>query len=215
MRELDGEIVVGVGQHPYWSEGVANTDALCDEIQQRCVEYGAVAIGECGLDKGRGAPLSEQVTLFEAQLSLAGQMGLPIVIHQVGAQKELLECLERVGLPDAGGVVHGFSGDTSWGRALQQRGLLLGIGLAVTKTERRRLRAAVSDLPVDRMMLETDAPDQGPGGRSGLPVDLTLVRDAVAELKDLAPEIVAEVTARAARLFYQLEDSEFLPSVRF
>jgi TatD DNase family protein len=90
MKQL-GDVVVGVGQHPYWSRDVTDVDSVCDEVRRRCIDLEAVAIGECGLDKGRGAPLSEQVKLFEAQLSLAGQMGLPVVIHQVGAQKELHE----------------------------------------------------------------------------------------------------------------------------
>jgi TatD DNase family protein len=199
------DVCVGVGVHPYWSREGLDVDVLLVRAKQAALDLRAVAIGECGLDKARGAGLALQVRLFEAQLVLAGEMNLPVVVHQVGAQRELLECLGRVGLPDAGAVLHGFSGDASWGRALIERGFLLGIGTGVTKTAFKKLRGAVAELPFDSFLLETDAPDQAPEQRPGDPADLAAVRDAVADLTGLSAELVAEETRARARALFRLD----------
>lgn len=206
VRQQTADIHVGVGLHPYWSGGVEDVDELVNQLRETCLSLGAVALGECGLDKGRGAPLVRQAELFEAQLTLARELDLPVVVHQVGAQEELLRCLGRVGLPRAGGVVHGFAGDVTWARTLVARGLLLGVGLSVLRRDRERLRAAIVALPLERLLLETDAPDQAVSGQKGqgVPSDLVAVCSAVAELKSIIPEIVGETTERTARALYRI-----------
>jgi len=215
VRALGSFVVVGVGLHPYWSDGIVDVDAFCARLAESAVSVAAVAIGECGLDKGRGARVERQVELFEAQLRLAGEIELPVVIHQVGLTKELLESLGRVGLPERGGVVHGFSGDASWARALISRGLRLGIGVGACKPAFKKLRSALVELPLDRLLLETDAPDQGLDGGPGRPLDLLEVRDAIASLKGISKEIVAEVTTSSAREFYGVVETPIVEPARF
>jgi TatD DNase family protein len=133
-------------------------------------------------------------------------MERPVVLHQVGYREEFLRVLQRVGLSEAGGVVHGFGGDATWARALVSRGLLLGVGVSVTYESRKKLQSAVRETALDRLVLETDAPDQRPPGvkRAGVPADIVAVCCAVAELIGSSPEVVAETTYGTARALFRL-----------
>lgn len=203
----DAKIWPCVGLHPWWVGEEDDTTALADELKQAFETVGAVAIGECGLDSKlapRGVP--EQMGAFETQLAVAKELEVPLVLHQVGAEHQFMQCIERVGLSAAGGVVHGFSGAESWARALIQRGLHLGIGMAITRPNREKLRRVVSQLPLDRLLVETDAPDQAPHRLErgeGRPIHLLDVCRSLAELRSEELSVVQAVTAEnARRLFF-------------
>lgn len=200
------DVWFGIGLHPWETDRDFDTDELIGKLRECALSLGAVALGECGLDKYRGGPLEKQTALLEAQLKLASEMELPVILHQVGHQEAFLRSLERVGVPDAGGVVHGFGGDSAFGRALVKRGLLLGVGVAVTYEARKKVARAVRDLALDRLLLETDAPDQKLWGAegAGVPADLAVVCQAVARLTGASPEVVAETTERTTRALFRL-----------
>jgi TatD DNase family protein len=205
-NKWDAEIYFGVGQHPYWSEGISDIDALCVQISDECTKLGAICIGECGLDRGRGASPEKQAILLEAQLRLANELDLPVVLHQVGEQELLLRCFKRAGVPRAGGVVHGFSGAADWGQALIKKGFHLGLGLSLLASNRTRLQRAAGELSLDRLLLETDAPDQKvPGGRRGKPVDLDLVCEKLAEIRGEKKLLIDEVCEKNARELFRVE----------
>jgi TatD DNase family protein len=207
--ETEAEIYFGVGQHPYWSEGIADIDALCAQIAEECTKLGAVCIGECGLDRGRGAPPEKQAMLLEAQLRLANERDLPVVLHQVGEQELFLRCFKRAGVPRAGGVVHGFSGAVDWGQALMKKGFHLGLGLSLLREGRTRLRMAAGELSLDRLLLETDAPDQkAQAGLPGRPADLALVSAKLAEIRGEERALIEEVCERNARELFRVEKAE-------
>ena len=199
---------VGVGLHPYFIDRVAvsqddKMDALLADIDRQINELGAVAVGEIGLDKNKGGPRAVQVRVLEAQLSLARERCLPVVLHQVGLQREFLSALKRVGLSEAGGVVHGFSGDIGWAKALGRWGLRLGVGAGILHPARDRLRATVSQLGLDRIVVETDAPDgRRLSDSSELsfnePRDVEQVVRGLAKMKDASFDVVAETTFRNA-----------------
>lgn len=200
------DVWVGVGLHPWETERDWEPDALMADLRERALDLHAVALGEFGIDKFRGGSIEKQREFFEAQLKLASEMDLPVVLHQVGHQEAFLRSLERVGLPEAGGVVHGFGGDAAFGRALVRRGLFLGVGVAATFASRKKLLGALPEIALDCLLLETDAPDQKPWGaeRPGVPADLAAVRDAVARITGTSPEVVAETTERSARALFRL-----------
>lgn len=208
-RLADPDIHFGVGLHPYFADEPSLGDDLGEELERAALELGAVAIGETGLDKHRGPPEDVQARLFEIHLEVAGKLELPIVIHQVGHQKRLLDCLKRVGLSAAGGVVHGFGGDASWAKALTSRGLHLGIGHFITNPSRRKVREAAATAPSDRLMIETDAPDQAPygSGSCGVPADLKRVTFVLSELRGQDEARIAQQTAETARCFFGLGQS--------
>lgn len=218
-------IRVGVGVHPYWSAEldygqVQVLTTTINEAADHVPLLDARAIGEIGLDKQRGAPAAVQLALFEAQLSLAKQLQLPVVLHQVGMQREFLETLRRVGLPVQGGVLHGFSGDVTWANTLLRLGLFLGVGAGIVHPARARLRQTLAQLPLDRLLIETDAPDGrlrdlahdvAPGARvddaplrciHSEPGDVVLVAQRLAELHACSVEEVARTTHHHTSLMF-------------
>jgi TatD DNase family protein len=162
------------------------------------------AIGECGLDfHVEGLDPAQQRDYFEGQLALARQHDLPLVLHARKAVEEVLFRVRRVG--GLRGVVHSWSGSEEQARQALELGLHLGIGGPVTYERAQRLRRIVRDLPRDRLLLETDAPDQPLStrrGRRNEPACLVGVLEVVAELRgEDAAELAAATHENARRLF--------------
>lgn len=219
-------VCLGVGIHPGWALEVvpdgneAAPEALASlveeamgGIRERAETLGAVAIGECGLDRplmrSRGASRTTQLALFEAQLVLARDLMLPVVLHVVGEHGATLDVLRRVGALPAGGVVHGYSGSADLVERYVAHGLSIGLGTRLTAPGARRAREALQRVPLDHLLLETDAPDQaaagegGPGRRGcGVPSDLAVVVGAAAAQRGLPREKLAERTAENARRLF-------------
>jgi len=175
-------------------------DALRDWI---CRER-PLAVGECGLDHYvEGLDRQRQVDYFEAQLGIAAEAGLPVIVHARRAVEEVILTLRR--FDGLRGVVHSFSGSRQQAEQLWERGFLLGIGGPVTYARAKRLRRLVADMPIEYLLLETDSPDQPDchhQGQRNEPARLVNVLEAVAELRGDPPEaIAATTTANAERLF--------------
>jgi len=214
LRELASErgweVHFAVGLHPWWTEGGVDPERLAEEVYDAARRCGAVALGELGYDKNRGADLEVQTRIFESQLQVAHQLELPAVFHCVGRAQELLASLKRVGLPKAGAVLHGFGGDLGFAEALIRRGVHLGIGPQVMRKGRERLRDVVREVDLSSLILETDAPDQRlfPDSSSGMPRDLAAICGEVAELKGLTEGEVGATTERSTRLLFGLPPRE-------
>lgn len=195
-------IHLAVGLHPWWLNRAGSIDEVMALLAARAERLRAVAIGECGLDAKRAeVGLSEQLPWFEAQLELSRQCDLPVVLHQVGARAEFLRALERGGGLPRGGVVHGFSGDASWAKALVDRGFHLGFGARVLRPEAHRLREALLAVPADRILIETDAPASGRPGTRSVPADLGAICSGLATLRGVPPsELGAASDANLARM---------------
>ena len=164
-----------------------------------------VAIGEIGLDTKVASPaLPIQQQVLAAQLQLAVELDLPVILHCRGAFDELLAAVaEHQGR--LRGVLHAFSGSLETARRCLDAGLHLGLGGAVTRPNARRVRRAAADLPLERIVLETDAPSIGLDGilpEQAEPAHVALVAQALARLRgqDLA-EIATVTTANAVSLF--------------
>ncbi|RMH94872.1 TatD family deoxyribonuclease [Lysobacter pythonis] len=163
-----------------------------------------VAIGEIGLDYFMAELDREaQQFYFEEQLKLAREFGLPVIVHARRAFEAVIATLRRY--PGLRGVVHSFSGSAEQARQLHALGFLLGIGGPVTHARAQRLRRTVAEMPLDQLLLETDAPDQPDSewlGRRNEPARLIAVLDAIARLRGDGREAIATATtANAERLF--------------
>ncbi len=159
-----------------------------------------LAVGECGLDFANPAlDRDRQIALFAAQLALALEFDLPVIVHARGAVDAVIAALKRA--RGVRGIVHSFAGSPDQARALCRLGVLLGIGGPVTYPRARRLRSIVASLPIEHLVLETDSPDQPLCGRQGVrnePANLVGVLAVVAELRGESPEAIArETTANA------------------
>lgn len=139
-------VLYSAGLHPWWTDGDA--DALLAGLSVLVAHPQVVALGECGLDRLRGAPLPVQLALFERQVTLAGRHGLPLTIHCVRAFDLLLGCRRRL-RPATRWTVHGFRGRPALARQLLDAGLDLSFGA--------RFNAASLRLtPPSRRHVETD-----------------------------------------------------------
>jgi TatD DNase family protein len=193
------------GLHPMslHSHRPEHLDALRDWI----VRERPVAVGECGLDYFvDGLDADTQQVYFNAQLRLAREFDLPVIVHARRAVDAVIASIRRIG--GLRGVVHSFSGSAEQAAQLHKLGFLLGIGGPVTYERAQRLRGIVATMPVEQLLLETDAPDQPDANHRGErnePAYLTTVLGVVAVLRRVPPEIVAAATtANAERLFGSL-----------
>ena len=164
----------------------------------------AVAVGEIGLDFFvPGLDPAAQRHYFAAQLALARELDLPVIVHARRAVEEVILSLRR--LPGLRGVVHSFAGSEQQAQRLWDNGFHLGIGGPVTYERARRLRHLVGTMPLDRLLLETDAPDQPDAmhrGQRNEPARLDVVLRCIAGLRDeSAATIAAATSANARRLF--------------
>ena len=190
------------GLHPVYLETHRRHDL--DTLREWIQRERPVAVGECGLDfYVDGLDRDEQQRYFDAQLALAVEFKLPVIVHARRAVDAVIAAIRRH--PGVRGVVHSFPGSPEQARQLHQLGFLLGIGGPVTYARANRLRNLVAGMPLDQLLLETDAPDQPDAGHRGLrnePAHLPHVLDVVARLRNEAPEaIAAATTANAERLF--------------
>lgn len=190
------------GLHPMFlaEHSDADLDALPDWLSRpECV-----AVGECGLDFFvPGLDADRQETVFIEHIRLAGRYKKPLIIHARKATERVIQLLKRHG--PTTGVVHSYSGSLEQARALVGMGFLLGIGGPLTYPRSSRLRAIVKEIPLQYLLLETDAPDQpmhGEQGRRNEPEKLTRVAEAMAEVIGVpAVELAAQTTRNAECLF--------------
>ncbi len=164
----------------------------------------AVAVGEIGLDfHVDGLDHELQRHYFSRQLQLARGHDLPVIVHARGALEEVSLTLRRTG--GLRGVVHSFSGSEQQAEQLWEIGFHLGIGGPVTYPRAQRLRRIVAQMPIEFLLLESDAPDQPDAAHRGErnePARVTEVLRCVAELRDASEtDIAAATSANARRLF--------------
>ena len=209
-NELPRALFATAGVHPHHAEEV--DAAALDKLRELTCEKAVVAVGECGLDYFRDySPREAQLKAFEGQLAIAVDVGKPVFLHQREAHDPFIALLHEY-LPNisAGGVAHCFTGT----REEMQEYLDLGLHIGITGwicDERRgdSLREAARYLPLDRVLLETDAPYllprdlvEKPSGRRNEPGVLPHVLDSLARHMDQDAAAVARATtANAERLF--------------
>jgi TatD DNase family protein len=163
-----------------------------------------VAIGECGLDFYiEGLDHDTQAGFFDAQLALARDFDLPLIVHARRAVDAVMAAIKRVG--KLRGVVHSYAGSEEQARQLADLGFLVGIGGPVTYDRANRVRRVAAHVPLDTLLLETDAPDQPDSAHRGQrnePARMRRVLEVIAELRSVDPDVIAQATTRnAERLF--------------
>lgn len=214
LRELcalDPILCCGVGIHPWYVhelEPTAREQAL-HEMADRASQLGAVAIGECGLDapfvKRGGASLETQERVLEAHLELAKARRLPLILHCQNAHDRLLRILKRHGPLPAGGVMHSYSGGRELVSEYVKLGMYLSFAGIVTRENARRPREALAAVPLERLLVESDGPDQAAQDvepRRSEPAHVELVLKAAALLRGESQQQLARITTENAhRLF--------------
>lgn len=196
------DVYPAYGLHPMYL--VEHDDADPEFLGRWLAEHPAVAVGECGLDfYVAGLDVDRQRRLFEAQLHIARDAGLPVILHARKAVDVVSALVRKVGRLT--GVVHSFSGSVDQARRLIDLGFRLGFGGPLTYPRANRLRQLVATLPADALLVETDAPDQplcGHQGERNVPSHLPAVIEVMAALRSVSTiELVAQLDTNARALF--------------
>lgn len=209
LAQSDPGIFASVGLHP--TEAERFSDQIEAEIRRRAVDARVVAIGEIGLDYHWDTASPEaQRRAFLRQIRLAKELDLPFIVHQRDAEADTLDVLREAGPPHRA-VMHCFTGNRAYAEACLDLGMDLGLGGAVTFRKARALHEVAREVPLDRIVLETDSPFMAPSphrGERNEPAYVRLVAERVAALRELSIEHVAAATSENAGRLFRLDDAE-------
>jgi len=190
------------GIHPLYVEDAGEHDL--EILAERLANDGAIAVGEIGLDFHSDCPCPQlQERFYVAQLKLAQRFGLPVILHVRRAVDAILKQLRRIDVP--GGIAHAFNGSRQQADMLIGMGFKLGFGGTMTFDGSRRIRELAITLPLDALVLETDAPDIPPvwaRGERNKPANLRRYAEILADLRGMsAADAIAATGANARRVF--------------
>jgi len=213
LAETDQRLFACVGCHPHSAAALDEPGRTA--LRSLASSPKAVAIGEIGLDFYRNlSPPDEQRAVFQEMLDLAGELGLPVVIHARQADEETFAILSRwAGQvrqsqgPRLLGVLHCFSGDLTLALRYHELGFLISLAGTVTYPNVGHLATVAAGLPLDAILVETDSPYLAPQahrGRRNEPAYLEKTVARIAELRGHSPRQVAEQTAANAIALFRL-----------
>jgi TatD DNase family protein len=189
MKALPG-VQVALGVHPCFIDAQLDESTLGPRLREAALETGAVAIGECGLDKPAGK-LPLQIRLLREQLAVARDLDLPVLLHCVKAHGALLSLLQELG--PLQGVMHSYSGSPEMVPAYAKLGLCFSFGGALSWEGAKKPKLALQQVPHGRLLVESDGPDQPLSRRRGQTAAHLRSEPAdVAEIAALAREIGVE-----------------------
>jgi TatD DNase family protein len=211
LAHQDPGLFATVGVHPHHALEVDR--AALARLAELAADPRAVAVGECGLDFFRDfSPRDRQEAAFRMQLELAMDTGLPVFLHQRDAHERFVGILDECGARMPAGVAHCFTGGPDELRDYLDRGLYVGVtGWICDERRGDDLREAARFVPLERVMIETDAPyllprdlDPKPRTRRNEPMHLRHVLHALARLMGVTPEQLAEASTRNAEALFRL-----------
>lgn len=193
-----------VGVHPHEAKGIADGDL--DILRDLARNSRVVAYGEIGLDFHYDySPRAVQISRFSEQIRLAADLSLPLVIHTREAWQETFDILKHDCGSQFKGVFHCFTAGPDEATICLEMGFMISFSGIVTFPKAELIRAAVQETPLDRILLETDAPylsPQGFRGKRNEPAHVQLVAQKIAEIKNVPIEEVKQATTRNARSLF-------------
>ncbi|UCC33731.1 MAG: TatD family hydrolase [Candidatus Bathyarchaeota archaeon] len=206
LAERHEGLFATVGIHPHNASQFS--DHVLDELMALAEHAKVVAVGEIGLDYYRDlSPREAQKKAFEAQMLLAEELELPVVIHDRDAHRDILEVLSQF-RGRVEGVMHCFSGGREMAEQCIDAGFDISLAGPVTFQNARRLHEVACWVGLDKLLLETDSPWLAPQemrGKRNEPAYLPFIAKKIADLKGLSFDAVAEATTENARERFQLE----------
>lgn len=184
------------------------TPAEWAEIDTLCALPEVVAVGETGLDYHYDhSPRDEQQAGFRHFIRLAKTLSKPLVIHTRTAEDDTYRLLDEEGVPERGAVIHCFTGDRRAAAEYLARGLFISFSGIATFRTAEEIREAAKLVPLEKMLVETDAPYLAPlpfRGKRNEPAWVSRTIEALAAVKNVSPETLARVTAENTRRFFGL-----------
>jgi len=192
------------GLHPYLAG--EHTDDDITQLRHWLDNNACVAVGECGLDYRKDmVDKNLQLKFFNAQLDIANVNNKPVVIHSVGATEDVINSIKHY--PNLKGMIHSYSGSYEQAKQLINLGFYLSFGGAISYHNAKKLRATAGKVPLDSILLETDAPDQPDAdhfNQRNEPAYLINVLKCLSELRDEPIEAIAAQTTRNAQKLFNI-----------
>lgn len=205
------------GVHPHDVKDMTATDL--DTLRELALMPKAVAIGETGLDYFYDlSPRDVQREQFARQISLARELGMPLIVHSRDANEETMDILASEDARSAGGTLHCFSGDYPMAKRALDMGFFISVGGVLTFKKSGELRDIISKVPVERILLETDCPYLAPQpfrGKRNEPAYMTHVAEVLAELKGLSVEDIARITSLNAMGLFGIAAPDTAPVLAY
>ncbi len=199
-----------VGIHPHNVQELS--DSSYAELEKLCQAPKVVAYGEIGLDYVKQhAPQAVQREHYARQVDLAQKLKLPVVIHDREAHGDILQILAREAPFSAGGIMHCFSGDWSLARKVLDLGFIISIPGVVTFKTAVVMQEVAQKVPLDRLIIETDAPFLAPEplrGKKNLPEYILYTAQKIAELRGISLEQLARTTTENAKKIFKIATPE-------
>jgi TatD DNase family protein len=196
-----------LGVHPHNAKEI--DDQTYPTLRELCRENKVKAYGEIGLDFFRNlSPRDVQLKRFREQIALAKELRLPVVVHDREAHQETLETLKSERAEECGGIIHCFSGDYHMARECIDMGFYISVPGSITFKNAGSLREVVKKIPLESLLVETDAPFLTPEpfrGKRNEPSYVRYTAQRVAEIKNISFERVAEATAESAQRVYRMK----------
>ena len=209
-NESPVSIVTALGLHPWFisEHNLKHLDVLGKLLEKRPVRV--VAIGETGLDffdrNMTPQTKDKQLALFTGQVELACLHQMPLIMHSRKSHDDILKVLRRF-KPESAGIIHAFSGSEQQAEEYLKLGFKLGFGGGITYPRASKTRHLAATLPIDSIVLETDAPDMplnGYQGERNEPGRVKLVAECLAELRGISLMEVAEATSHNCRTLFRI-----------
>jgi TatD DNase family protein len=192
---------LALGLHPMFMDEHQSNDI--EALEWALEDYQPIAVGEIGLDfylPDQDKPA--QIDLFQAQVKLAEKFHLPVILHVRKAHDEVLKVLRQAKLK--GGIVHAFNGSLQQAEHYQKLGFLFGVGGAITFPRAQKLQKLFRELPLDSIVLETDAPDMPLSGHQGERNTPEMIPSILAHLAALRTESESEIASTTSHNCRQL-----------
>lgn len=197
-----------LGIHPSDARFIDDFDSALDEILAmiKDKENKCVALGEIGLDYHYPETDKEmQINLFRRQMKMAEELSLPVVIHDRDSHEDVMTVIKE--FPNVTGILHSFSGSAEMARELVKLGYMISFSGTVTFKNARRPKEAAAEVPIDRLLIETDAPYLAPHPKRGTlnhSGNLEFTNRALAEIKGVSEEEMARITEANARRIFKI-----------
>ncbi len=203
LADTHADISASVGVHPNSDSEIKLSEKILLELAD---DTDVIAIGETGLDYYRSqGDLDWQRERFRIHIRAAKQIGKPLIIHSREAKADVIEILAQEGADAIGGIMHCFVDDLETAKQAIDLNFYISFSGIVTFRNAKDLQDVARELPLDRLLVETDAPYLAPvpyRGKLNQPAYVRHVAEKIAELKDIeVPEVVSATTQNFARLF--------------
>ncbi|MBQ8746748.1 MAG: TatD family hydrolase [Clostridia bacterium] len=208
LAETHDGLYAAAGLHPSDSHEISDADlpSVLDEIRTLCTHEKIVALGEIGLDYyWDDSQKDRQKSILDVQLSMAEELDLPVIIHDREAHGDTMDILRAH--PNVRGVLHSFSGSAEMARQLLKNGWYISFSGPITYKNARSLREVAASVPLDRILIETDAPYLPPEphrGKINFSGYLPFTANAVADIKERPLEEIARQTTENAKALFGL-----------